>query len=59
MRMFDVSVDKDISQGDLDLFDKLCKDLNVTDESEIEALKRYATKFSHLDGASLVKEYLR
>ena len=54
-----MAVDKGISQGDLELFDKLCKDLKVSDELEIEALKRYATKFTHLDSATLVKEYLR
>lgn len=52
-----MSVDKELSQRENELFNKLAKEYKLQ-ESEIESLKRYAEKYSLLKDESLVKEYM-
>ena len=53
-----MAVDKQVSAREVELFDKMVKEFKNIESSEVEDIKRFASKYSLLKDESLVKEYL-
>ena len=52
-----MAVDKKLSQQENDLFDKLVAEYEI-EPTEVESMKRFASKYSLLENENLVSEYL-
>ncbi len=54
-----MTIDKKYSEQEKYLFEDLCKDVGVSDSTEIEKIKSYAKKYCNLKDSIMVEEYLK
>lgn len=54
-----MTIDKKHSEQEETLFNNLCKETGVSDQTEIEKIKKFAEKYNNLEDGIMIDEYLK